>query len=297
MYTFRFFIGNSHIGWADDGGHFNRVDYVLLDACSMWTFTNACDALYTAAMRCNQNRRPFCFSCLFSREQRKPFSPFVFDQLVRLRYWLDKSGFTVHMHLIPSSFRHGSLAYPGKFTCLLDNTRASFVSWRVNLTIGCASKFSGWITASTSAIYVFASASTSTSWPTKTNFVGFDDVVQAHFNFINHFSAISFVFDFTELTYFTLYGVGYFKTRRDIHWSIAIVRMNHSLRSMDFYFSTYIREVGHIWREKSIRTECTHAECVHRHSAQCWLLARSIHTSREQRCERVIIRQTGQYIS
>lgn len=82
-----------------------------------------------------------------------------------------------------------SISYPGKFTWA--SLRCACTA--ANLTILCSAEFrcrvlsTAWTT-SIAASYIFSfTAGTSCSLTTETNFVGLDNVVQAHFNFINHF--------------------------------------------------------------------------------------------------------------
>lgn len=85
-----------------------------------------------------------------------------------------------------------TLSYPGKFTGWCAAKWASF--WFANLTI-CRStefwcRFLASITSiSTSSVHLFlgTAATTTASITTKTDFILLDDVVQAHFNFVNHF--------------------------------------------------------------------------------------------------------------
>lgn len=98
-----------------------------------------------------------------------------------------------------------SVSYPGKFTWASEWCACT----ATNLTILCSTKFRGrriliatW-SASIVGLYGFsasAAATSSCSLATETNFVGLDDVVQTHFDFINHFGFSFFLF-FTTLCF------------------------------------------------------------------------------------------------
>lgn len=85
-----------------------------------------------------------------------------------------------------------SISYPGKFTWA--SLRCACTAAATNLAILGATKFrcrtliTTWA-ASIATFHVLSTSATNScsSLATETNFVGLDDVVQTHFNFINHF--------------------------------------------------------------------------------------------------------------